>query len=161
MFVEQPMVLLAVLFHDCKFERSHDRFVETLQREIPTMPKYCVLITDGEDALKNAFRSHYPALEQLRCWNHLGKNVKAAAKKYYVPAKQILIDTDENHSDSLFILTKSSEIVNQITDTVMNLLRAPSKRDFMNQYESISPLWSSKFNDWFTKNLLSIIDEAG
>ncbi|CAF3750052.1 unnamed protein product [Rotaria sp. Silwood1] len=81
MFIEQSIVPLAILFHDYKKERSHNRFIQILNYEIPEIGKNCVLITDCEDALKNAFHSYYPNVEQLRCWNHLGKNIKAAAKK--------------------------------------------------------------------------------
>ena len=158
MFVENPILPLAVLLHDTKRQLSHDRFVQILQQEIPSMPKHCVLVTDGEDALKNAFRSHYPKLDQLRCWNHLNQNIKAAAKSHYVPAQQIT-NVDEN--DPSVVSKKKREILNKITDTISNLLRASSKLDFTKQYNNISQTWPPKFRNWFNQNLLSTIDEIG
>ncbi|CAF3750100.1 unnamed protein product [Rotaria sp. Silwood1] len=101
MFIEQSIVPLAILFHDYKKERSHNRFIQIINYEIPEIGKNCVLITDCEDALKNAFHSYYPNVEQLRCWNHLGKNIKAAAKKYFLPAEQI-VDVNEEDTSVFF-----------------------------------------------------------
>ncbi len=161
MFVEQPIVPLAILLHDYKREQSHNRFVQILFREIPQLQKNCekcVLITDGEDALKNAFQCYYPKLEQLRCWNHLNKNVKAAAKKYYRPVQAI---ADVDQQDINVVRKKKREIIDNLMDEITNLFRASSKLDFTNEYNNVSQPWPSSFRDWFNKNLLPTIDEIG
>jgi hypothetical protein len=158
MFVEEPVIPLAILLHDTKRERAHNRFIQILHYEVPELGRNCVLITDCEDALKNAVRFFYPNVEQLRCWNHLGKNIKAAIKKYYLPAQQI---GDIDEEDLNVISKKKREIVHNVLDTITNLLRSPSKFEFTNQYNNISQAWPSKFRDWFNNNLLSTIDEMG
>lgn len=158
MFVEQPVLPLAIVLHDFKLEQSHNRFIQIFQHQIPVLPNHCVLITDGEDALKNAFRCYYPKLQQLRCWNHVGKNIKEAAKLYYLPAQQF---PDIDSSDPTVIRKKKREIKSNLLDTITNLFRSTSKSDFTNEYNIISQTWPSKFRDWFNKNLLPTIDEFG
>ena len=152
MFVEQPIIPLAILFHDFKKQRTHNRFIQILHDEIPQFSKHCVLVTDGEDALKNAFRFYYPQLDQLRCWNHLGQNIKAAAKTHYVVTQQTA-DVDGN--DPTVLRKQKKEIISNAVDTITNLLRAPSKLDFMNEYNNISQTWPSGFRDWINKNLFT------
>ncbi|CAF3822698.1 unnamed protein product [Rotaria sp. Silwood1] len=80
-FSERPILPLAILMHDRKLQSGHERFVQILNNELPNLHKNCILVTDGEDALKNAFRKYYPRMLQLRCWNHAMNDIKAAAKK--------------------------------------------------------------------------------
>jgi hypothetical protein len=160
MFVEEPVVPLAILLHDTKCEQAHNRFVQILHNQIPEIGKHCVLITDCEDALKKAFRFFYPTVEQLRCWNHLGKNIKAGIKKYYLPAQQIAY-ADPDEQDPSVISKKKREIISNVIDSITNLLRATSKLEFKNQYNDISQIWPSGFRDWFNRNLLATIDEMG
>ncbi|CAF4866871.1 unnamed protein product, partial [Rotaria socialis] len=76
MFSEKPILPLAILMHDSKRELVHECFVQIINHELPDLLKKSILVTDGENALKNAFQTHYPTMLQLRCWNHAIKDIK-------------------------------------------------------------------------------------
>ncbi|CAF1596322.1 unnamed protein product [Rotaria sp. Silwood1] len=134
-FSERPILPLAILMHDRKLQSGHERFVQILNNELPNLHKNCILVTDGEDALKNAFRKYYPRMLQLRCWNHAMNDIKAAAKK--------------------------KEIIDGVIDAIKTLLRASSYNEFRVQYENISLHWPKRFVEYFEKNTLPIINELG
>lgn len=157
MFTEQPVVPLAVLFHETKYQHTHDRFIEILQREIPDIPKNSVLITDCEAALKNAFRRFYPNTEQFRCWNHFKQNVKRAAKKR-LSIQQLGDFIDED--GSLNLVTRRA-MKKQLIGNIEDLLRLPTRMEFDAKYNTISSTWSEKFRQYFRTHVLPTIDELG
>lgn len=157
MFREQPVIPLITLFHDSKMERSHYRFIEILHQEIPEINDKCVMITDGEAALKNAFRFYYPQVQHFRCWNHLGQNLKAAARINF-PFEQIAEIIEQ---DPTIISTTKREVVASLTESVKDLLRSKSRTDFDNLYKEASLKWPPKFRQYFNKYLLPTIDEMG
>lgn len=109
-----------------------------------------MLITDCEDALKNAFRSYYPEVEQLRCWNHFLKNMKAAAKRYYLNTEET-IPPEEQQPE---LQKRKREIISELLDKVTNLFRASSELEFTNEYNNISQTWPPRFRDWFDVHII-------
>ncbi|CAF4937674.1 unnamed protein product [Rotaria sp. Silwood1] len=154
-FSERPILPLAILMHDRKLQSGHERFVQILNNELPNLHKNCILVTDGEDALKNAFRKYYPRMLQLRCWNHAMNDIKAAAKKYFFieQQKNVVADADAQMN--------RKEIIDGVIDAIKTLLRASSYNEFRVQYENISLHWPKRFVEYFEKNTLPIINELG
>lgn len=157
MFIEEPVVPLAVLFHETKHQHTHDRFIEILQREIPEIPKNSVLITDCEPALKNAFRRFYPNIEQFRCWNHFKQNLKRAAKK----SSSIQQIGDFIDKDGSILPVTRREMKKRLIATIEDLLRLPTRIEFDEKYNTISSTWSEKFQQYFRSHVLPNIDELG
>lgn len=155
MFSERPILPLAILMHDTKQQDVHQHFVHILSIELPDLHKKCVLVTDCETALKNAFRTYYPTMLQLRCWNHGLKNLKSAAKKCFY-SEQETNDTGEVDDQA-----NKKEAVANLIDTITNLLRASSRADCLHEYENISTSWPKEFREYFEKQYLSTIDELG
>ncbi|CAF4078028.1 unnamed protein product [Rotaria sordida] len=155
MFSERPILPLAILMHDRKLQSGHERFVQILNNELPNLHKNCILITDGEDALKNAFRKYYPTMLQLRCWNHAMNDIKSAAKKYF------FVEQQQNVVAATDAQLNKKEIIDHVIDTIKTLLRASSYNEFRVQYENISLHWSKRFVEYFEKNTLPIINELG
>jgi hypothetical protein len=155
MFSERPILPLAILMHDTKRSESHNHFVYILSSEIPDLHKKCVLVTDCEIALKNAFQAYYPAMLQLRCWNHGLKNLKLAAKKCFRSEQQI------NAADEIDDETDKREAVANLMDMIKDLLRLSSRADFLMEYENISTSLPRQFREYFEKNYLPTIDELG
>ncbi|CAF1227020.1 unnamed protein product, partial [Didymodactylos carnosus] len=75
LFVEEPIIPLAVLLHETKEQECHDELIKTLHKYKQIETK-CVLITDGEWALQNSFTDVFLALQTLRCHNHSEKDMK-------------------------------------------------------------------------------------
>ena len=140
--------------HGRRFETCHERFVQVLFRELPNIQKYCVLISDAEDAPNNAFRKYYPTMPQLRCWNHFISDIKVAAKKYYCVEQQRNLAAADNHMDK-------KEIIDHLIDTIKNLLCAASYTEFYAQYSHVSLQWTKAFLEYFEKNILPIVNELG
>ncbi|CAF2975077.1 unnamed protein product [Rotaria sp. Silwood2] len=117
-FSERPTLPLTILMHDRKLQSGHERFVQILNMDLPNRHKNCVVVTDSEDALKNAFRKYYPTILQLRCWNHGSADIKAAAKKYF------FVEQQTNVADDADTQANKKEIIDHVIDTIKNLLRA-------------------------------------
>ncbi|CAF4416340.1 unnamed protein product, partial [Rotaria magnacalcarata] len=112
MLSEKSILPLAILMHDSKRELVHERFVQIINHELPDLHKKSILVTDGENALKNAFRTHYPTMLQLRCWNHAIKDIKLAAKRYYY-------NDQENHANDDDSVSKTKkEIIADVMDSI-------------------------------------------
>jgi hypothetical protein len=114
-----------------------------------------VLITDCELALKNAFQAYYPAMLQLRCWNHGLKNLKFAAKKCFRSEQAI------NAVDEIDDRTDKREAVANLMDMIKDLLRLSSRTDCLMEYEKISTSLPKAFREYFEKYYLPTLDELG
>ncbi|CAF4924714.1 unnamed protein product [Rotaria sp. Silwood1] len=154
-FSERPTHPLAIVMHDRKLQTCHERFVQVIFNELPNLHKKCVLITDAEDALKNAFRKHFPTMCQLRCWNHCMSDIGAAAKKYFFVGEQTNVAA---HGDNQMC---KREIIDHVIDTIKNLLRAQSYDEFYEKYRSVCFQWPKQFLDYFETNILPVVNELG
>ena len=157
-FVQQPIVPLAVLFHDTKLQTGHERFIQIIHQHIPELGQNCILITDCEQALKNAFRLYYPDLQQLRCWNHFSENIKQAIKSHYLPNYEA---PDDGEQDTTLLPKTQRELKYEVVDSIFNMLRASSNEEFLQHYEKNSQTWPSHFSNWFLTNIIPKIDELG
>jgi len=163
MFSELPVLPLAILMHDTKRQLAHEEFVHSLSRELPDLQHKCILVTDGEPALKNAFHKYYPSMLQLLCWNHVMKNLKYHAKKYFDAEQESHVTEEhenviEQHDNQV---ASQTEVITRVIDTIKNLLRALSLDDFLVQYGNISKSWPPEFRAYFDTHHLSTIDEIG
>ncbi|CAM4845796.1 unnamed protein product, partial [Rotaria magnacalcarata] len=141
--------------HDSKRELVHERFVQIINHELPDLHKKSILVTDGENALKNAFRTHYPTMLQLRCWNHAIKDIKLAAKRYYY-------NDQENHANDDDSVSKTKkEIIADVMDSITNLLRVSTRAESLVEFQNILQSWPIKFRKYMETYILPIIDELG
>ncbi|CAF3364813.1 unnamed protein product [Rotaria socialis] len=155
MFSEKPILTLAILMHDSKRELVHERFVQIINHELPDLHKKSILVTDGENALKNAFQTHYPTMLQLRCWNHAIKDIKLTAKRYYY-------NDQENHANDDDSVPKTKkEIIADVMDSITNLLRVSTRAEPLAEFQNILQSWPIKFRKYMETYILPIIDELG
>jgi hypothetical protein len=164
-FAERPTLPLAILLHDSKREIAHDRFVYALRQELPMLQDKCILITDCEIALKNAFYSYFPQLPQLRCWNHAMKNITSAARKHLRINQEHLQndkeDDDPSKNASSNDRQQTRDQVAYIVDSVANLLRLNSYGEFQIAYSTVRLTWPSGFLVYFERNYLNVVNELG
>ena len=75
-FQGSPIISLAFLVHDQKFQVSHEEMFSKLAEKIPNLKKKKVLpIVDREKGINNAIKL-YPNLCPIFCWNHICKDIK-------------------------------------------------------------------------------------
>ncbi|CAF1201397.1 unnamed protein product, partial [Didymodactylos carnosus] len=81
-FIQQPSIVLAYMIHDVKQEQSHLHFCRVINDLCPQLHSKCLLISDNEKSFKNAFQKVFPDLIQMRCHNHLYRNIYRRTLKY-------------------------------------------------------------------------------
>ena len=71
MFEENPVIPLAFMVHERKFQKCHEQFLEVIKEKIPRLERKSVpIITDREAGIVNAFEKILPNSRLLICWNH-------------------------------------------------------------------------------------------
>ncbi|CAF1560154.1 unnamed protein product, partial [Didymodactylos carnosus] len=187
LFVEQPIIPLCILIHDTKEQTAHDELAKILKKH-KSIEQKCLLITDGEFALQNAFTDIFPSLKLLRCHNHFNNNIKEWLRDHFnvlhrgvvnqsksqtttttnvgltamSPLSPITATTSStmspNESQNNFYKTYKTEFIRQHLDDVYNLLRCGSKAEFLDQYREKKQQWTPKFVTYFETYHLPHID---
>ncbi|CAF1001435.1 unnamed protein product [Didymodactylos carnosus] len=81
-FHEYPSIVLCYIIHESKQQQCHIELVRFIKDQCPELDKKSIIVTDNEKAFKNCFASEFPNMIQLRCWNHLFKNIFRRTTKY-------------------------------------------------------------------------------
>lgn len=72
-FKNEPLIPVAVMFHETTSESCHEIFFQTIKSKIQANNKNTVIITDREKAIRNAITSQLPDANNIFCWNHIKK----------------------------------------------------------------------------------------
>ena len=71
LFQTDPVIPLAFMIHERKFQFVHERFWEHLVRKIPNLRKSnAPIVVDKEVDISNAIGTILPEIPILHCWNH-------------------------------------------------------------------------------------------
>mgnify|MGYP003471151593 FL=1 len=77
MFTENPVIPIAHIIHERKFQKIHENFFQYIEEKIPRLgTKNIAIVTDREQGLINAIHNVFPNLTNLLCWNHIIRDVK-------------------------------------------------------------------------------------
>ena len=77
MFTENPVIPIAHIIHERKFQKIHEIFFQYIEEKIPRLgTKNIAIVTDKEQGLINAIHNVFPNLTNLLCWNHIIRDVK-------------------------------------------------------------------------------------
>ena len=71
-----PVLLGPILIHQRKLFDSHNFFFSSLRTLRPKLKDVVAFGTDGEVNLVQAMTEAFPSAEQLRCFNHMRRNIK-------------------------------------------------------------------------------------
>lgn len=71
LFKGNPIIPVAVLFHESANTNCHREFFQTLKTIIPLDSINSTIVTDREQAMKNAINEIMPNVNHVYCWNHL------------------------------------------------------------------------------------------
>jgi hypothetical protein len=72
-FESSPVLPLAYLLHERKYECTHDDFFRRIAEVLPEIDKAenLIFITDNEAAIRTSIKKNFPSTKVFRCWNHL------------------------------------------------------------------------------------------
>ena len=129
-FVDKPIMPIAFMLHERKFQILHEDFCRAIEHKLPTGVSAAKLnvCTDGESGCHNAIEVTFPAWNVFNCWNHIIRDVEFWAKKRGASAEEIVVYKQQ----------------------VRNLLTAESSDDYDMTLASHKATWSQAFTDYFT-----------
>jgi hypothetical protein len=136
-FNEDPIVPIAFVLHERKFQSVHSEFCELLSRRIKT-ERDVVLVTDGESAIVSAFKNSLPRWKFVNCWNHILTDVEVWLKRHQGKGSDITV-------------YKSS---------IRELLQCNSAAELAKKMKTLEPTWSEAFKTYYTSNLLKRVETA-
>ncbi|CAF0854701.1 unnamed protein product [Brachionus calyciflorus] len=73
---KSPTIPLAYFIHEKKHEKAHCEFWRYIVEILPELENIGYLVTDCEDAFRNAIKKYLPKIPLLRCWNHFYKSTE-------------------------------------------------------------------------------------
>ena len=83
MFEEKPVIPLAFMVHERKFQKCHEQFLDLIKEKIPNLERKNVpIVTDRETGIVNAFTKILPNSKLLICWNHILRDLKFWLSKH-------------------------------------------------------------------------------
>ena len=89
-FTQKPIMPVAFVLHERKFDRVHEVFFQNVRDKIPSL-KQCCIVTDGESAIIKAVSSVMPEWKLVTCWNHIITDVEFWLKKHGASADEIAV----------------------------------------------------------------------
>ena len=76
MFKEKPIIPVAFMIHERKFQKCHEQLFDLIKSKIPKLnSKHVCVITDREVGIINAFKNALPNAQVLLCWNHIFRDL--------------------------------------------------------------------------------------
>ncbi|KAH3867909.1 hypothetical protein DPMN_031046 [Dreissena polymorpha] len=77
MFKEAPVLPIAFMIRERKFQSCHESFVDILKQQIPNLDsKHVMIVTDQEQAIEGAFETTLENAKVVNCWVHILNDVK-------------------------------------------------------------------------------------
>jgi len=72
-FVENPVIPLAYLMHERKFQKTHEEFFRHVRDTCPEIEaaSNVIFVTDQELAINQSIAATFPSTKSFLCWNHV------------------------------------------------------------------------------------------
>jgi hypothetical protein len=97
MFNEKPIVPVAFMLHERKFQRLHEEFCYHFAKKLGTTRKDVIVATDGEHGCSNALKSQFPQWHVFTCWNHVLRDAEFWLKKHSANNAEIVVYKSQLH----------------------------------------------------------------
>ena len=131
-FNESPVIPVAFLIHDRKFQKVHERFFEQLLEQIPNLGKASVkIVTDREVGITNALKKVFPNAHVLHCWNHILRDRKCWLRKHGASPDDILVYKQD----------------------ILTILKSESEDDLNRMLDLMTGRWSQAMIDYFNDGM--------
>lgn len=138
-FESEPCIPIAFFIHERKTKISHAEFFKEIREIMPMLSEKAFICTDHEDAFIKALREELPGVTQVRCWNHVFKNVRN------------WISSHKGHKhDQVFYTTQ-----------LKSLFQCPNENEYNKLFDELKANWDKAFIDYYTTNIHSQINDIG
>ena len=92
LFKEAPVIPAAFLLHERKFQEHHKEFFSICHKLVPLLKKTTKpFVTNEERAIVNAISETLPDVPQLRCWNHIFRDIRRWLSSHGAPSEDISV----------------------------------------------------------------------
>ena len=132
LFKEKPVIPAAFLLHERKFSTYHKELFTVCNKLVPSLRRTTYpLVTDEERAIVDAISEIFPNIPQLRCWNHIFRNITRWLRSHGAP---------------------SSDISVYMSD-IRTILHLPAENDYNKLLADMKKKWSAPFYDYYQNNI--------
>ena len=133
LFNSEPVIPVAFVIHERKFEKVHERFFEIFAQQVPEIRNAAIpIIVDREKGITVAINKICQEATVVYCWNHVRRDMR------------------------LWIRQKTGATAEEISvysDGLLSILDAESEEDFEEIVEKITAKWSQPVVDYFEKEM--------
>ena len=132
LFRESPVIPAMFLLHERKYEEHHKEFFTTCKNLVPSLnsTKH-PFVTDEERAIVNSISIVLPNVPQLRCWNHIFRDIRRWLRAHGALSTDIAIYLED----------------------VRDLFHLQSQREYLEVLAKMKSKWSAPFYDYYSKNI--------
>ena len=140
LFKEAPIIPAAFLLHERKFQSHHAELFSICRKLIKSLPSSTnPIVTDEEKAIVNAITELLPRLPQLRCWNHIFRDVTRWLRSHGAPS----------HDVSIYL------------SDIRVLFHLLTEEEYKSTLAEMKCKWSAPFSDYYTTNIHPDIHSIG
>ena len=146
LFDTPPVIPLAIMIHERKFQNCHEMLFNSVKQRIPRLKnKNLPIITDREMGIINAVKNVFPNFQLLICWNHILRDTKDWLRK-----------NGENEQSTLDIVKQIKNLLESPSEEAYNILLNGGSGE-----RGYRVIWSQLFVSYFDKQLaLTILNHA-
>ena len=134
LFDEKPVIPVAFMIHERKFQSAHEEFVKFISLQLPSLLKLKApipIITDDESGICNAIDKCLPGVHPLLCWNHLINSIKAWLQHHRPTPEEIPIYVSH----------------------LRQLSHQSTERSYQQMLTNLQSDWSKAFVDYYMDNV--------
>ena len=132
LFQNSPVIPAMFLLHERKFQDHHSEFFAICKKLVPSLENTKhPFVTDEERSIVNSISNVLPNVPQLRCWNHIFRDIRRWLRAHGAPSNDVAIYLE--HVRDLFHLQSQSE--------------------YSEALAAKKSVWSAPFYDYYTYNI--------
>ena len=138
LFKKDPIIPLAFMVHDRKFQNVHMKFLQMISVHVPNIQKMKVpFVSDREPGILNAIKIVLPECPLLICWNHVKRDAKFWLRKH----------------------GSTTEEWQVYREHLNDILRSETEEEFNQIIAEHSQAWPEEFLTYFNIHLKKSIQE--
>ncbi|MCG8048891.1 MAG: Ulp1 family isopeptidase [Candidatus Thiodiazotropha taylori] len=148
LFDSRPVIPLAIMIHERKFQKCHEMLFNSVKQKIPRLSSKCLpIVTDREIGIINAIKNVFPNLSLLLCWNHIIRDTKEWLRK-----------NGENMQNISVYMSHIRKLLESTSETEYNKLLHGCNDDPGSE-PGFRLIWTQLFVKYFDSHLDIIIKE--
>ena len=132
LFKESPVIPAMFLLHERKFQDHHREFFTVCKTLVPSLRSTShPFVTDEERSIVNSISDVLPNVPQLRCWNHIFRDIRRWLRAHGAPSIDIAIYLED----------------------VRGIFHLSSQKEYTEAVAEMKHKWSAPFYDYYCKNI--------